>query len=314
MIGQSFRVLYPTQGEYERTGERILAQPGYETAEYADERAMRRVDGELFWCHVWGHALDAADPHAAGIWSFEDLSSRRSLKLDFTAREREIAALLIEGLTSKLVGKRLGISPRTVDVYRGAVDAQGRRRPPRRSWCTSCWPVNRPLARLGTPLQVHRPPAPRGRWRRHGVRRSFSRPPLPSRHPSEIRMTVAGTKPTVCVIDDDPSTAEAVRSALAPIGFAVVSFDNDADFLLSGVARRCDCLIAVGGGKGLSTSQLQQTLRAAGLSLPVMLIAGSETGRPSGSPLPAGVSAVLRKPISPSTLLVALRRALASRR
>jgi DNA-binding CsgD family transcriptional regulator len=42
----------------------------------------------------------------------------RVLKLDFTPREREIAALLIEGLTSKLIGKRLAISPRTVDVYR----------------------------------------------------------------------------------------------------------------------------------------------------------------------------------------------------
>ncbi len=40
------------------------------------------------------------------------------LKADLTAREREIAALLIEGLTSKLIGKRLAISPRTVDVYR----------------------------------------------------------------------------------------------------------------------------------------------------------------------------------------------------
>ncbi len=117
LIGQSFRVLYPTQGEYERTGERIVASLDTD-GRYADERVMRRIDGELFWCHVWGHALDAADPHAAGIWSFEDLSSRRSLKLDFTAREREIAALLIEGLTSKMVGKRLGISPRTVDVYR----------------------------------------------------------------------------------------------------------------------------------------------------------------------------------------------------
>ena len=117
LIGQSFRVLYPTQGEYERTGERIVASLDA-NGRYADERVMRRVDGELFWCHVWGHALDAADPHAAGIWSFEDLSSRRSLKLDFTPREREIAALLIEGLTSKMVGKRLGISPRTVDVYR----------------------------------------------------------------------------------------------------------------------------------------------------------------------------------------------------
>jgi PAS domain S-box-containing protein len=117
LIGQSFRVLYPTQGEYERTGERIVASLDTD-GRYADERVMRRVDGELFWCHVWGHALDAADPHAAGIWSFEDLSSKRSLKLDFTPREREIAALLIEGLTSKMVGKRLTISPRTVDVYR----------------------------------------------------------------------------------------------------------------------------------------------------------------------------------------------------
>ena len=59
-----------------------------------------------------------AQPHAAGIWSFEDLSSRRRLKLELTPREREIAALLIDGLTSKLIGKRLQISPRTVDVYR----------------------------------------------------------------------------------------------------------------------------------------------------------------------------------------------------
>ena len=28
------------------------------------------------------------------------------------------AALLVEGLTSKLIGRHLGISPRTVDVYR----------------------------------------------------------------------------------------------------------------------------------------------------------------------------------------------------
>jgi len=83
---------------------------------------MKRVDGpqrgELFWCHVSGRALDPAAPHAAGIWAFEDLSARRRLAVDLTPREREIAALLIEGLTSKLIGKRLGISPRTVDVYR----------------------------------------------------------------------------------------------------------------------------------------------------------------------------------------------------
>ncbi len=120
--GHSFEVLYPTHEEFERTGERIVASLDAQ-GWYADDRVMKRLEGpargELFWCHVSGRALDPAAPHAAGIWAFEDLSSKRKLKLAFTAREREIAALLIDGLTSKQIGKRLDISPRTVDVYRG---------------------------------------------------------------------------------------------------------------------------------------------------------------------------------------------------
>jgi PAS domain S-box-containing protein len=117
LVGRSFEVLYPSPDEFERTGLRIVAQLDAE-GRYADERVMKRLDGELFWCHVSGRSLDPRDPHASGIWAFEDLSSRRVLRLELTPREREIAALLIEGLTSKLVGRRLGISPRTVDVYR----------------------------------------------------------------------------------------------------------------------------------------------------------------------------------------------------
>jgi PAS domain S-box-containing protein len=121
LVGRSFEVLYPTHQEFERTGERIVASLDAQ-GWYADDRVMKRLAGrhagELFWCHVSGRALNRREPHEAGIWAFEDLSSRRKLKLDLTAREREIAALLIDGLTSKLIGKRLSISPRTVDVYR----------------------------------------------------------------------------------------------------------------------------------------------------------------------------------------------------
>ena len=119
LVGQSFEVLYPTHDEFLRTGERIVARLDT-SGRYADERVMRRVGagGELFWCRVSGRALDPRHPHAEGIWSFEDLSSRRQLRVELTPREREIAALLIEGLTSKLIGRRLAVSPRTVDVYR----------------------------------------------------------------------------------------------------------------------------------------------------------------------------------------------------
>ena len=119
LVGRSFAVLYPSTAEFERTGARIVASLDAQ-GHYADDRVMRRVgSGELFWCHVTGRALDPADPHARGIWSFEDLSARRQITAELTPREREIAALLVEGQTSKLIGRRLGVSPRTVDIYRG---------------------------------------------------------------------------------------------------------------------------------------------------------------------------------------------------
>jgi PAS domain S-box-containing protein len=117
LTGRSFEVLYPTHEEFERTGARIVAsldRKGY----YADDRIMKRLSGELFWCRVSGRTLDPKRPHAAGLWSFEDLSAKRRVGAELTPREREIAALLIEGLTSKRIGLKLGISPRTVDVYR----------------------------------------------------------------------------------------------------------------------------------------------------------------------------------------------------
>ena len=121
LVGQSFQVLYPSADEYQRTGERIA--PIMNThGHYADDRLMKRLDGvqkgETFWCHVTGRALDRRDPHAAGIWSFEDLSARRTVKADLTTREREVAALVMQGMTAKEIGKTLVISHRTVEIYR----------------------------------------------------------------------------------------------------------------------------------------------------------------------------------------------------
>jgi len=121
LIGQSFQVLYPSADEYERIGARmvpILNRDGT----YADDRIMKRLDGrfkgETFWCHVTGRALNRDAPHEAGIWSFEDLSARRPVKAELTPREREVAAHLMQGLTSKHIGKTLEISHRTVEIYR----------------------------------------------------------------------------------------------------------------------------------------------------------------------------------------------------
>jgi PAS domain S-box-containing protein len=121
LIGQSFQVLYPSALEFERTGQR-MAPLLNRTGTYADDRIMKRVDGrfkgETFWCHVTGRAFNQAAPHEAGIWTFEDLSARRPVKAELTAREREVAAFLMDGLTSKEIGRALAISHRTVEIYR----------------------------------------------------------------------------------------------------------------------------------------------------------------------------------------------------
>jgi PAS domain S-box-containing protein len=117
LTGQSYRVLYPSPDEFQRIGERITKVMGM-TGSYADDRIMKRANGELFWCHVTGRSLERANPHAAGVWTFEDLSATRRVAVELTPREREIAAQLVTGKTSKQIGRILDISSRTVDVYR----------------------------------------------------------------------------------------------------------------------------------------------------------------------------------------------------
>jgi PAS domain S-box-containing protein len=121
LVGQSFQVLYPSADEFERLGAR-MAPLLNRNGTYADERIMKRLDGrfkgETFWCHVTGRALNPSAPHEAGIWTFEDLSARRPVSAELTPREREVAAYLLQGQTSKQIGKTLEISHRTVEIYR----------------------------------------------------------------------------------------------------------------------------------------------------------------------------------------------------
>jgi PAS domain S-box-containing protein len=117
LIGQSFLILYPTSDEFERTGDRIVSSMTAK-GQYTDERIMKRASKELFWCHVSGHSLVPDNPHAAGIWTFQDLSKKRGVNGLLTPREREIAALLVDGKTSKVIAKQIGLSPRTVEMHR----------------------------------------------------------------------------------------------------------------------------------------------------------------------------------------------------
>jgi PAS domain S-box-containing protein len=117
LVGQSLSLLYPSHHEFEQIGQTgyILMQA---TGRYQDERIMRRADGSLFWCAVRGRALQADEPFACAVWSWDDRSAQHAVPHRLTVREREIAQHLVAGKSSKHIARLLGLSHRTVEGYR----------------------------------------------------------------------------------------------------------------------------------------------------------------------------------------------------
>ena len=115
--GQSFAMLYPSMSEFERIGE-LSQQSMRASGLYADDRIMRRQNGQLSWFHSVGQSMDPEVPFAVVVWMFEDLEATRPVTVALTARERDVASLLVTGASAKTIARTLGLSPRTVEHHR----------------------------------------------------------------------------------------------------------------------------------------------------------------------------------------------------
>lgn len=118
--GRSLECLYPTSGEFEHIGAQGLAVM-QRTGQYSDDRIMRHRSGRLFWCHAAGRSLRRDQPFACAVWMFEDISARRPVTVDFTAREREIVRQLAAGQATKQIARTLSLSARTVEGHRSRI-------------------------------------------------------------------------------------------------------------------------------------------------------------------------------------------------
>jgi len=115
--GRSLVQIYPSLDAFAEVVDHWLA-PLRDKGQFADERFMKRADGEVVWCRVAGRTLTPADPLAQAVWSFTELPTPAHLDGALSPRERAVACHVASGRTSKEIAKLMGLSPRTVEGHR----------------------------------------------------------------------------------------------------------------------------------------------------------------------------------------------------
>ncbi|EFO34152.1 LuxR family transcriptional regulator [Roseibium sp. TrichSKD4] len=116
LIGQSFRIFYASDEEFERVRD-IGLEVIRETGQYTDQRLLQRKDGTHIWCRFRARSLVADEPLKRVVMSFAQVFDLPG-NVTLTPRQKDVLAGLRRGLTSKEIARELGLSPRTVEDVR----------------------------------------------------------------------------------------------------------------------------------------------------------------------------------------------------
>jgi FixJ family two-component response regulator len=120
-------------------------------------------------------------------------------------------------------------------------------------------------------------------------------------------MTELPKLPLISIVDDDDSVREALKSLIGSVGFRAEAFSSAEEFLSSSYVSNTDCLITdVRMPGGMSGLELQERLKAANSSIPIVFISAHDDGEARARALKAGAVDFLQKPFSEDSLLGAI--------
>jgi RNA polymerase sigma factor (sigma-70 family) len=121
-------------------------------------------------------------------------------------------------------------------------------------------------------------------------------------------------KPTIFIVDDDPSVRQSTELLLKSVGFNVKTFVSAQDFLKANLHEDLGCLILDVRMPGISGLDLQEKLVSSRTPLPVIFITGHGTVPMSVRAMKAGAVDFLQKPFEEQDLLDAINRAITRQR
>lgn len=116
---------------------------------------------------------------------------------------------------------------------------------------------------------------------------------------------------TVFLVDDDDAVRDSLATLLESEGHAVEPFPSALAFLDAIDPRRRGCLLVDVRMPGMGGLELQETLNAQGVSLPVIVMTGHADVPLAVRAMKAGALDFLEKPFADESLLASIRAALA---
>ena len=117
-------------------------------------------------------------------------------------------------------------------------------------------------------------------------------------------------KPSVFLVDDDPSVLKALSRVLREEGWSVETFESAEAFLARREKSADGCLVLDVTMPGLDGLELQRRLAAAGESLPIVFVTGHGDIPMSVRAIKAGATDFLTKPVRADVLVAAVHAAI----
>ena len=120
--------------------------------------------------------------------------------------------------------------------------------------------------------------------------------------------------PLVFVVDDEPAIRDSLALLLRSVGLPTRTFDSAQSFLDAFQPVPNACLLADVRMPGMSGLELQETLRARGLKVPVIVLTGHGDIAMAVRAMKAGAADFIEKPYNDQVLIDSVNRALAASR
>ncbi len=222
---------------------------------------------------------------AAGGGENEEQAAVRARIQRLSQRERQVLKRLVEGQLNKTIAWELGISARTVEVYRAKLMAKME---------AGAFADLVRMALLAGSIEDSTPDP--------GLRRINAGQSVRRQMADMEQFAPRFGKLLIAIVEDDRAVLNSLQFALEAQGYAVCGFERAVDALNSSEIMSADCLVLDYGLPDVDGVALLLALRRRGAASPAMIIASNPSARCRQEASLAGAP-VIEKPLMGDVLV-----------